>query len=81
MIPALDMRAEFDAARVDRYDLHARHLNHQMVRVLKTIGFDARFTRGRGAISGTPTARAISISSAAGACSPSGATIPMSRRR
>ena len=49
MIPAPDMRAAFDAADADRYDLHARHLNHQMVRVLKTIGFDARFARGKGA--------------------------------
>jgi ornithine--oxo-acid transaminase len=49
MIPAPEMRAAFDAAEADRYDLHARHLNHQMVRVLKTIGFDARFVRGRGA--------------------------------
>ncbi len=44
-----DMRAEFDARDADRYDLHARHLNNQMVRVLKTIGFDARFARGKGA--------------------------------
>jgi ornithine--oxo-acid transaminase len=44
----MDMRTAFDGAEADRYDLHARHLNHQMVRVLKTIGFDARFTRGRG---------------------------------
>ncbi|HXT08850.1 MAG TPA: aspartate aminotransferase family protein [Roseiarcus sp.] len=49
MLPALDMRAAFDDVEADRYDLHSRHLNHQMVRVLKTIGFDARFTRGRGA--------------------------------
>jgi len=49
MIPASDMRALFDARDSDRYDLHARHLNNQMVRVLKTIGFDARFTRGLGA--------------------------------
>ena len=49
MTHAPDMRAAFDAADADRYDLHARHLNHQMVRVLKTIGFDARFTRGQGA--------------------------------
>ena len=46
---ALDMRAEFDAREADRYDLHSRHLNTQMVRVLKTIGFDARFVRGQGA--------------------------------
>ena len=49
MTPAPDMRALFDARESDRYDLHARHLNNQMVRVLKTIGFDARFTRGLGA--------------------------------
>ena len=49
MIPASDLRAEFDASEADRYDLHSRHLNHQMVRVLKTIGFDARFVRGKGA--------------------------------
>ena len=49
MIPAPDLRAVFDAREADRYDLHSRHLNHQMVRVLKTIGFDARFVRGKGA--------------------------------
>jgi ornithine--oxo-acid transaminase len=49
MLDAPDMRAVFDGAEADRYDLHARHLNHQMVRVLKTIGFDARFVRGKGA--------------------------------
>jgi ornithine--oxo-acid transaminase len=49
MLPAPDLRALFDANDADRYDLHARHLNNQMVRVLKTIGFDARFTRGKGA--------------------------------
>ena len=44
---SLDIRAAFDSADADRYDLHSRHLNHQMVRVLKTIGFDARFTPGQ----------------------------------
>lgn len=48
MNTVLDMRAAFDESEADRYDLHARHLNNQMVRVLRTIGFDARFTRGRG---------------------------------
>jgi len=48
MTNAPDMRAAFDGAEADRYDLHARHLNNQMVRVLKTIGFDARFVRGKG---------------------------------
>src|SRR5437763_16965145 len=32
----------------DRYDMHSRHLNEQMVRVLRTIGYDVRFCRGTG---------------------------------
>lgn len=32
----------------ERGSLHARHLNEQLVRVLKTIGFDVGFTRGEG---------------------------------
>lgn len=32
----------------ERYSLHARYLNEQMVRVLKTIGFDRGYQRGQG---------------------------------
>ena len=32
----------------DRYMLHIRHLDKQMVKVLKTIGYDVRFCRGSG---------------------------------
>jgi ornithine--oxo-acid transaminase len=32
----------------DRYALHARLLNEQMVKVLRTIGFDVGFSRGKG---------------------------------
>ncbi|MCB1544883.1 MAG: aspartate aminotransferase family protein, partial [Rhodoblastus sp.] len=32
----------------ERYALHTRHLNEQMVRVLQTIGYDVGFTRGHG---------------------------------
>jgi ornithine--oxo-acid transaminase len=32
----------------ERYRLHARYLNEQMVHVLKTIGFDKRYQRGVG---------------------------------
>ena len=32
----------------ERYGLHTRHLNEQMVRVLKTIGYDVGFRSGRG---------------------------------
>ncbi len=32
----------------DRFTLHERHLNHQMVRVLRTIGFDIDYVRAEG---------------------------------
>ena len=32
----------------DRFSMHSRHLNEQMVRVLKTIGYDVGFCRGEG---------------------------------
>ncbi len=35
--------------RDEAYALHERHLNMQMVRVLRTIGFDVRYTRATGA--------------------------------
>jgi ornithine--oxo-acid transaminase len=40
-----DVFAEREA---ERYALHARYLNEQMVRVLKTIGFDRGYQRGTG---------------------------------
>jgi ornithine--oxo-acid transaminase len=40
-----DLFAEREA---ERYSLHARYLNEQMVRVLKTIGFDRGYQRGSG---------------------------------
>ncbi|MEV4330846.1 aspartate aminotransferase family protein [Streptomyces sp. NPDC049597] len=33
----------------ERYELHARHLNHQLPRVLHTIGFDKVYERAEGA--------------------------------
>ncbi|ASQ97997.1 aspartate aminotransferase family protein [Streptomyces sp. 11-1-2] len=33
----------------ERYDLHTRHLNHQLPRMLQTIGFDKVYERGEGA--------------------------------
>ena len=45
---ALDAAALFAEREAERYALHTRHLNPQMVRVLKTIGFDVRFRSGRG---------------------------------
>ncbi len=40
-----DLFAEREA---ERYSLHTRYLNEQMVRVLKTIGFDRRYRRALG---------------------------------
>ncbi|MFF3286669.1 aspartate aminotransferase family protein [Streptomyces sp. NPDC003023] len=33
----------------ERYELHARHLNHQLPRMLRTIGFDKVYERAEGA--------------------------------
>ena len=38
----------FAQREAERYALHARYLNEQMVRVLKTIGFDRAYRRGTG---------------------------------
>ena len=32
----------------ENYELHEKHLNHQLARVLKTIGFDQFYVRGEG---------------------------------
>lgn len=44
----VDIASLFAERDSDRYTLNSRHLNEQMVRVLKTIGFDVRFQKGRG---------------------------------
>ena len=44
-----DVATLFAEREADRYDMHSRHLNEQMVRVLRTIGYDVRFCRGSGA--------------------------------
>jgi ornithine--oxo-acid transaminase len=43
-----DIAALFETHESDRFDLHKRRLNEQMVRVLKTIGYDVGFCKGRG---------------------------------
>jgi ornithine--oxo-acid transaminase len=45
---ALDIEQLFAARNAERYDLHTRYLNEQMVRVLKTIGFDRAYKKGQG---------------------------------
>jgi ornithine--oxo-acid transaminase len=44
----LDLPRMFGERESERGALHTRHLNEQLVRVLKTIGFDVGFKRGEG---------------------------------
>jgi ornithine--oxo-acid transaminase len=44
----VNMEALFSAREAERYALHGQHLNEQMVRVLRTIGYDVGFCRGSG---------------------------------
>ena len=43
MLPRL-----YGARHGEGYALHDKHLNHQLARVLKTIGFDRFYVRGEG---------------------------------
>jgi ornithine--oxo-acid transaminase len=43
-----DIAAMFADREADRYDLHSRYLNEQMVRMLRTIGYDVDYCRGVG---------------------------------
>jgi ornithine--oxo-acid transaminase len=45
---SLDIAALFAQHAEERYALHARALNEQLVRVLKTLGFDVGFSHGCG---------------------------------
>jgi ornithine--oxo-acid transaminase len=44
----LDIASLFAESEAERYTLHMRYLNEQMVRVLKTIGYDVGFVKGSG---------------------------------
>src|SRR5918999_3201992 len=44
----LDVSGLFVERQAQRSSMHARHLNEQLVRVLKTIGYDVGFVRGQG---------------------------------
>jgi ornithine--oxo-acid transaminase len=46
--PNMDMARLYAESEGDRYETHIRHLNEQMVRVLRTIGYDVGFCRGSG---------------------------------
>ncbi|MEU7020003.1 aspartate aminotransferase family protein [Streptomyces sp. NPDC046203] len=49
MTEEFDLRALLAARGGERYELHARHLNHQLPRMLHTIGFDKVYERAEGA--------------------------------
>src|SRR2546423_351669 len=44
----IDIAALFDSHESERSSLHTRYLNELMVRVLRTIGYDVGFCKGRG---------------------------------
>src|SRR6201986_2411835 len=44
----LDISGLFMEREAQRSSMHARHLNEQLVRVLKTIGYDVGFQKGQG---------------------------------
>ncbi|UTD26409.1 aspartate aminotransferase family protein [Bradyrhizobium sp. WD16] len=48
LYPNLDLSEMFAARQSERSELHAHYLNEQLVRVLKTIGYDVGFKRGSG---------------------------------
>ncbi|MEH2475924.1 ornithine--oxo-acid transaminase [Nitrobacteraceae bacterium AZCC 2161] len=48
LYPNLDVSEMFVERQAQRSSMHARHLNEQLVRVLKTIGYDVGFQRGVG---------------------------------
>ena len=43
-----DVAEALGARHGENYALHEKHLNHQLARVLKTIGFDRFYVRGEG---------------------------------
>ncbi|MDQ7246463.1 aspartate aminotransferase family protein [Dongia sedimenti] len=45
----IDINALVAERSAEKYDLYDRHLNSQMVKVLRTIGFDRHYVRGAGA--------------------------------
>ncbi len=45
---SVDIQSLFAGHETARYALHTEHMNEQMVRVLKTIGYDVGFVRGQG---------------------------------
>ena len=57
----LDVSGLFVERQSQRSSMHARHLNEQLVRVLKTIGYDVGFQKVKVNTCSIGTAPAISI--------------------
>ncbi|MCZ9337404.1 aminotransferase class III-fold pyridoxal phosphate-dependent enzyme, partial [Streptomyces sp. TRM76130] len=49
MTKEFDLGALLAERGAERYELHTRHLNHQLPRMLRTIGFDKVYERAEGA--------------------------------
>jgi acetylornithine/succinyldiaminopimelate/putrescine aminotransferase len=49
MTKGFDLGALLAERGAERYELHTRHLNHQLPRMLRTIGFDRVYERAEGA--------------------------------
>ncbi|MFD8272148.1 aspartate aminotransferase family protein [Streptomyces flaveolus] len=49
MTKEFDLGALLAERGAERYELHAKHLNHQLPRMLRTIGFDKVYERAEGA--------------------------------
>jgi hypothetical protein len=64
----------------EKYALHEQYLNGQIVKVLKTIGYDVAYTEARGPYLFDARGNRYPTCSRAGACSRSGATIRASSR-
>jgi ornithine--oxo-acid transaminase len=47
-LKTMDIADLYAQNEADRFEAHTRHLNEQMVRVLRTIGYDVGFSRGAG---------------------------------
>jgi ornithine--oxo-acid transaminase len=48
LYPNIDVSEMFVDRQAQRSSMHSRHLNEQLVRVLKTIGYDVGFQKGQG---------------------------------
>src|SRR5580765_8014428 len=48
LYPNIDVSEMFVDRQAQRRSMHSRHLNEQLVRVLKTIGYDVGFQKGQG---------------------------------